>query len=116
MSMESDLSAVLKTICPRTFPDVAPANTTAPWITWQGLGGETLRYGDNEAPDKRHTLVQISVWTSSRLESLALIHKVEEAICSYTWQAKPTGEASSTYEPDTKLYGSIQRFEIFGSR
>jgi hypothetical protein len=33
MSMEADLVALLKTICARTFPDVAPEGTAVPYIS-----------------------------------------------------------------------------------
>ncbi len=117
MTAESTLTVLLKTLCPRVYPDVAPDGTVAPYITYQALGGESLRYGDNTAPDKRNTLMQVSVWSATRAEALALIHQAEESICaSSAWQAEPQGEALSTYEPDTKLYGSIQRFLIFAER
>lgn len=117
MSMESDLSALLKSICARTYPDIAPAGTPAPYITWQAIGGESIRYGDGTAPDKRHTLVQVTVWAATRAEALMLIHQAEDAICtSPNWQAKPQAEAASTYEPDTQLYGSIQRFDLWADR
>ena len=72
MSLESDLSTLLKTVCPRTFPDVAPSGTAAPFIAWQALGGESLRYLDNTAPDKRNTYMQVSVYSKTRAEALAL--------------------------------------------
>lgn len=115
--MESDLSSLLSAICVRTFPDVAPANTVTPYITWQSLGGEALRYGDNSAPDKRNALLQVSVWSKTRIEALTIIHQVEDALCaSSTLTTKPIGEPSSVSEPDTGLRGSIQRFDIWATR
>ena len=117
MSMESDLNTLLKTICPRTFPDVAPSGTVAPFIVWQGLGGESLRFVDNTAPDKRNTYLQVSVYSTTRLESLNLIRAAEEALCaSPAFVAKPQGEPIATYEDDTALYGAIQRFSIWANR
>ena len=117
MSMESDLDALLKTKCQHVFPDVAPPGTAKPYVVWQALGGEAWRFADNVAPENRHTLMQVSVWSTTRLEALALIHQIEDAICAATqWQAKPQAEARSTYEPDTGLRGSIQRFEIWATR
>lgn len=117
MSMESDLVALLQPLCPRTYPDIAPAGAAAPYVVWQSLGGEAWRFGDNVAPEKRHTLMQVSVWAGSRLEALTLIHQIEDAISAASgWQATPQGEARSTYEPDTKRYGSIQRFDIWATR
>ena len=43
MSMESDLVSLLKVICVRTYPDIAPEGTAVPYITWQGIGGDSLR-------------------------------------------------------------------------
>ena len=117
MSMESDLSTLLKGICARTYPDIAPEGTAAPYITWQGLGGESARFMDNTAADKRNTLMQINVWSKTRLEALTLIRQIEDALCdSASFVATPQGEPLSTYEPETLLYGCIQRFEIWATR
>ena len=117
MSFESDLSTLLKTICVRTFPDVAPSGTAAPFIAWQGLGGESLRFVDNTAPDKRNSYVQVSVYSLTRAESLNKIRAAEEAMCASTaFTCIPMGEPLATYEPDTKLYGAIQRFSIWAAR
>lgn len=117
MSMESDLVALLKTICPRVHSDVAPAGTAKPFIAWQGLGGESVRYFDNTAPDKRNTYVQVSVYATTRLEALALIRQAEEALCASTlFAVDPQGEPLSTYEDDTKLYGAQQRYSIWAAR
>ena len=81
MSMEADLTTLLKTVCPRVFPDVAPALTVKPFMTWQVLGGESLRFLDNAAPDKRNTYMQVSVYSTTRLEALALVRAAEAALC-----------------------------------
>ena len=117
MSLESDLNTLLKTICPRTFPDVAPSGTVAPFIAWQGLGGESLRFVDSTAPDKRNTYMQVSVYSTTRLEALSLIRAAETALCgSAAFVVRPQGEPMSTYEDDTTLYGAIQRFSIWAVR
>ena len=117
MSMESDLVTLLKTICVRTFPDVAPSATAMPYITWQGIGGEPLRNLDNTAADKRHTLMQINVWSATRAQSLTMVRQIEDALCSSgLFIAKPQGEPLSTYEPDAPAYGSLQRFDIIAAR
>lgn len=117
MSLETELFDLLKVHCPRVFPDVAPAGTARPYVTWQGLGGRSLRFLDNTAGDKRNTLMQISVWSTTRTEANALIRAIEDAICaSGGLIATPEGEPLSTYEPDTQLYGSIQRFSIYSNR
>lgn len=117
MTMEADLSTLLKTICPRTFPDVAPSGTAATFIAWQLLGGESLRALDNTALDKRNSYVQVSVYSLTRAESLAKIRAAEEAMCaSAAFICRPMGEPLTTYEDDTRLYGAIQRFSIWAAR
>ena len=117
MSMEADLVALLQTKCAQVFPDVAPAGTAKPYVTWQGIGGESMRYVDGAAADKRNTLTQINAWATTRLEALTLIRQIEDALCaSVSFAATPQGEALSTYEEDTQLYGCIQRFDIWSAR
>ena len=117
MSLEADLIPLLQAICPRTFPDLAPSGAATPYLTYQHIGGESLRYADNTAMDKRYPLIQINAWSKTRLEALTLIRQVEDALCaSASLQTTPQGESLSTYEADTQLYGSIQRFEVFGAR
>ncbi|MGV3679769.1 MAG: tail completion protein gp17 [Acidovorax sp.] len=117
MSTESDLVELLQTVCPRVYPDVAPAGATNPYIVWQGLGGNTLRFLDNTPASLRHGYLQIGVYSTTRAQSLALIRQAEDALCaSGLFTAGPMGEPISTYEDDTKLFGSIQRFSIWGAR
>lgn len=117
MSMESALQTMLATVCPRAYPDVAPLGTAAPWIVWQGLGGESVRMLDNTAADKRNTLMQVAVYASTRLQALQLVRQVEDLItASPAMVATPEGEPSAIYESDTRLYGCIQRFSIWADR
>lgn len=119
MTMESDLVTLLKLQCPRVYADVAPLNTAKPYVTWQILGGPSLYMLDNTPADKRQSFVQINVWGStSRADVLTLIRSIEAAMvpaAAFT-SCRPQGEPLSDYEPDTKLYGSIQRFLITALR
>lgn len=116
MSIESDLVALLKAINPRTYPDVAPAGTATPYVTWQQLGGQSMRYGDNTA-DSRFPTIQVSVWSRTRMEASTMLQQIEDALCAASaFQASPQGEPMSMHEPDAGLYGSIQRFDVFGPR
>lgn len=117
MTFEADLFTLLKAACPRVFPDVAPINTATPYLTWQQLGGANLRFIDNSAPDKRNLLLQVSCWSKTRAEANTLIRQIEDALCaSALFVAVPEGEAMSSYESDTLLFGSIQRFSIYATR
>lgn len=117
MTFEAQLFGVLQTACPRTFPDVAPLGAATPYVTWQALGGESLRFVDNTAADKRNVLLQVSCYAETRLIATTLIRQIEEDLCaSALFIASPEGESLSTYEADTLLYGSIQRFSIYAAR
>ena len=115
--MESDLTALLKTACANTFPDMAPAGTVVPWVTYQAIGGQPLRWLDNTAADKRNTLMQISVWATTRAQATLLAHQIEEAMCaSDDFTATPQGEPISTHDAETNLYGAVQRYSIYSLR
>lgn len=117
MTMEADLNTLLKTKCARVFPDVAPSGTALPYVTWQGIGGESLSFLDNTAGDKRHTLMQVNAWSSTRLQALQLIRDIEDAMrASGAFVCRPMGEPLSTYEPDVPVYGALQRFSIWAAR
>jgi hypothetical protein len=117
MSIESELYPLLAARCPRVFPDVAPLGTVTPYVTWQGLGGRTLRFLENTPADKRNTLMQINVWSATRMQAITLMRDIEDALCaSASLTVNPMGEPLSTYEEDTNLYGSLQRFSIYSAR
>ena len=119
MSMEADLTALLKGLCPRVFPDFAPAGTLPPYITYQGLGGRPQRYADNTAANKRHTHMQISVWAATRAESLTLVHQVEDALCAAAaFTASQANEPFNSVDADREpaLYGCVQDFDIWAAR
>lgn len=117
MSMETALVSVLKAICPRVSPDVAPIGTASPYMVYQGIGGVSLRYIDNVAASKRNTLVQVSAWAASRADALSLIRQAEDAVCALpALQASPQGEPLSMHDEESNLYGSVQRFSIWADR
>lgn len=114
--MESDLTALLKTLCPRVFPDVAPTITQKPYVTYQQIGGVPLRYVDNTAADKRHHMMQINVWASTRKEANQLSRAIEDALCAATvFTARPMSEAVADAE-DEDLRGNRQDFHIWATR
>ncbi len=117
MSLESDLNTILKTVTARVFPDVVPEGTAAPYVVWQGLGGKSMRQLNNQAADKRNTLLQVSVWSPTRLEAVSLIRQIEDALCAANqFICTPYFEPRSDFDDETRLYGSIQRFSIYSTR
>lgn len=117
--MEALLTTVLQAQCPRVYPDFAPAGAELPHVTYQGIGGEALRWLNNTAADKRKTSVQISVWSTTRAGTLALIRAIEDALCAATtFTARPQAEPTSLVDQDLTdpLYGSAQDFTIWAAR
>lgn len=117
MSMEADLYSLLKGACPRVFPDIAPTSTARPYVTYQAIGGRTLRNLDNSPADKRNTRVQVNVFSATRLESINLIRQIEDAMCSSpVFIATPDAEPMHDYDSDMLTYEAIQDFSIYSAR
>lgn len=117
MSLETDVYAVLQTVCPRVFPDVAPFNTQMPYITWQQIGGDVITPLSNELPDKRNALIQVNCWTESRLSSNQLALQVEAAmVAASQFVAVPRGAFTSSFEDDVDGRGTMQDFSIWANR
>ena len=116
MSLETDLSALLLTVCPRVFPDVAPASTPKPFITWQQVGGDVLQPIKGLA-DKRNALVQINCWAERRMDANALALAVESLLVGAAeFQARPQSALVATNDDDTDLRGAMQDFSIWATR
>lgn len=120
MTIEADLVTALRTVCPRVSPDVAEFGTVRPYITWQFIGGQTLRALNGVPFDKRHTLLQVNVWSQSRAEALTLMRQVETVLCdtAQPFTARPEAEPVSDVADDIEpmLYSSVQDFSIHASR
>lgn len=117
--MEAALTALLKTKCVRTFPDVAPVDTVRPYVTYQHIGGDPLRFVDNTASDSRWTMVQINTWADSRAAALLLARQIEDAMCASTdfvaeVQNEPIGSHEADFVP--ARYGCIQDFKVLAAR
>lgn len=117
MSMESDLVALLKTLCATVAPDAAPQGTAPPWVTWQLIGGAPQRYTENTPMNRRMSYVQINAWCSTRQAAITLIRAIEDALCaSLAFEARPNAEPLADHEPELELYGMSQDFSIFAPR
>jgi hypothetical protein len=120
MTVEADIVTALRTVCPRVSPDVAPTSTLRPYITWQFIGGRAWRFLAGDAPDKRHTLLQVNVWSGSRAEAQTLIRQVEAALCdpARPFIGQPESEPISDVADDVDpiLYGAMQDYSITSSR
>lgn len=117
MTVETDLVAVLQLQCPRVYADTVPAKTLRPYVRWQRIGGESIRFVDNTASELRNVDVQIDVWCDTRLQADALALEIEDALCAAAaFIAEPQAESDALSEPDVSLYGASQDFSIWGNR
>lgn len=117
MSLETALYAALHSICPRVYPDIAPADAVLPYVTWQQIGGEAPVYLDGALPDKRCAYVQINTWAATRAEANALMLQIEQALCAAsTMVARPQSALQAAFDDDTEIRGAMQDFEIWAER
>lgn len=117
MSLETDLVTVLRTQCARVRPIDGNVNETRPFVTYQHIGGDALRYMDGTAADKRHALVQVDVFADTAAEAIALSLAIENAVCTASaFSARPQGALRSGHEEAAQLYRCIQEFEVLGAR
>lgn len=117
MSVEIDLATALLAVCAGTYPDVAPHTTPTPYLVWTRFGGRPVSYVEGALPDQCNTFVRITAWTTSRLESNALMQQVELALVQASvFQARPMSNLQSMYDADAGLRGSTQDFDIWAPR
>ncbi len=118
MSLEVDLFNTLKVLCPRVYPDIAPANTQSPYITWQQFGGNVIKPLANDLPNKRNAFIQVNIWAGTRLAANTLALQAEELLVqSNLFQARPQAALMALpFEDDTGLYGCAQDYSIWALR
>lgn len=117
MSLETDLSAALLAECPRTFPKEAPHGTALPYVVWEHIGGQSLRFLDNTAPDKRNAFIQITAWAQTAKGAMDLLRAIEERVCTSTaFYCTAQGEPTPAYDDGDVLDGYLQSFSIWGAR
>ena len=114
MSVESLIFDTLKgLVASCVYPDVAPALSAKPYVTYQQVGGVPVNFLDPTVPGKKRSRFQINVWGDTRSEVSALAGQVEDALRAVVaLQTAIEGAPIATYEPDTKLRGSMQDFSF----
>lgn len=101
----------------RVFPDVAPVTTERPYITWQQIGGDVINPLANEVASKRNAMVQVNIWSDTRLQAVQVAQQIEVALVTATrFIARPLSALVSRHEPDIGLYGAEQDFTIWSDR
>lgn len=117
MSLETDVVATLETQCPRVFPSTAPVNTARPFVTWEHVGGDPLRYIDGTAAVQRHAMLQLTIVADTKAEALALSLAVESALCAAAaYTAVPQAALQGRHDDDMNLYLAFQEFAVLGTR
>lgn len=105
-------NAVKSLVNGRCFPDVAPTGTLRPYITYQAAGGKSPNYLANTTA-LQNARMQVNTWATDRLTAVALMNGVIAALTGDPIFATNIGAPVSTYEADTKLYGSRLDFSIW---
>jgi len=96
----------------RCYPDVGPANVVRPYITYQQVSGQSPNIL-NDVIAQQNARVQINVWADNRLDASSLMQSVAAILTNATYQGVSLGAPVSTFELDTRLYGSRQDFSIW---
>lgn len=115
---ESIVFGAIKSLVPngggvfRCYPDVAPASTLRPYITYQAAGGQSPNYLNNVVA-LQNARMQINVWADTRSDASTLMQSVIGIMTNATILGTSIGAPVSAYEPDTKLYGSRLDFSIW---
>jgi len=117
MALEDDLQALLMARCERSFPLTAPHDTQLPYLIWQHVGGDSLRFLDNTAPATRNAAIQVTAWAATPRSAFLLIRQVEDALCaSPALQAAPQGEPVDAPDDADEIFGATQTFSVWGAR
>jgi hypothetical protein len=117
VSLETDVVAVLQAQCPRVFPSTAPMSTTRPFVTWDHIGGDPLRYMDGTGAAQRMAMLQVNVWADTKASAVTLMLAIEEALCTAgAFTCSPSAALQSRFEEDADLYGALQDFQVLGVR
>ncbi len=97
----------------RVYPDIAPAGTALPYITYQQVGGKPVNFLGAESSDKKNARMQINVWSSSRLQAALISRSIEDCLVLTPLFGTVEGGAIASYEPELKLYGAMQDFSFW---
>jgi hypothetical protein len=117
LTLETLLADALKTLCERTYPDVAPDGTLTPYVVWHELGGQSVQYVEGDLATRRNALVQINVWHENRAVANQLSLDIEAALVAHaTLRAEAQGGLQSAYDEDAHLRGSMQDFSVWADR
>lgn len=111
--MEIQLVALLRQVCEKSYPSVAPEGTKAPYIVWHAVGGRELTALDKKRI-RRNALVQFTVWDQTPASAGGLLDQVDSALrASASLQASPSGARRMISDRDAGLFGQMQDWSIW---
>ncbi|MGO4304193.1 DUF3168 domain-containing protein [Cupriavidus sp. RAF12] len=105
-------TALRALVSDRVYPDVAPLGAVRPYITYQAVGGQDANAMDGPA-SLQNCRMQISVWADTRAMATSTMSAAFAALTSDSIKGIPIGAPVSTYESDTKLYGSRLDYSLW---
>lgn len=116
MTIETDFVATVGAFCGgRVYPDFAPHDAAAPFVTYQQVGGQVFQLLQGGASVKRNTRMQVNVWHSTRSGANALMRQIEDALQSSPFYAMPIGALIAQTDELTQQRGAMQDFSLWWS-
>lgn len=113
MSLETTLTAAIGALCGgRCYPDVAPHDTTRPFVTWQQVGGPVVSPLDSAAPAEG-ARIQVNAWADSRKTANELMQSIAAALRVAPLHARPPSALIARRDDISDLYGAQQDFVIW---
>lgn len=101
----------------RCYPAGTADSPTLPRITYAIVGGVPLNYVEDTLSDHDHHRVQLSVWAATHNAAELLMRQAEAAMqASMQFTARRIGGPLTAYEPDTKIHGRHQDFNVWHAR
>jgi hypothetical protein len=115
MTLEEQIAGVLQALAGgQVYPDVAPANTAPPYITYQVVGGEPINFMTGEKPSATNARLQVNAWARSRIEASQLGVQIEDAIrAAVVLLPEVISGRVSTFDEATKYRGTMQDFSVW---
>lgn len=117
MTIESTLVSLLSSqFSGEFYPDTAD-DPSAPFCTYQQVGGSSAEFVTNDQPNKRLVRFQFNVWATSRPDASTLMRTLRDTLLADTsLQASAVGELVAEYKeeaPAGAKYGARQDFTFF---
>lgn len=114
MSLESDLRDLLSSLVDgRVHPDTSPDVPVYPFITYQQVGGQALRFTESAKPSHKHARVQFNVWAKTRTEANTIARAIEDRLNLSAMIAETYGAFTALYQESLKNYGTRQDFGVW---